>query len=656
MLRWRFARMGLVVAASSLFCAPCRADEVADPARPAAISTEEVPKLPARIFARLEQYQNMRSAQFFGWAPDGRGMLIGTRFGNSPQLHRVYKPGGRREQITFFEEPAQGRFIPHAKDNAVLVSMSAGGSENYQVYLLDRSGYRSRLLTDGTSRNELGPVSRDGSRMIVHSNRRNGRDTDLYLADCRQPDSMQLLLETKNEFWVAQDWSPDGKRVLVVREVSINESYPGIVDVASKTLTRLPLPTKGKAAIGQMAFAPDGKTAYVTTDAEGEFLELMSLDLETKKYRPLAHDLHWDVTNLEVEPTTGAVAFALNADGASELYLLEGQQRRRLEIPLGILGHLEFSPDGKQLGFSLSRPDAPADAYSLNLDDGHVTRWTFSETGGINPASFVKPERVQFASFDGREIPAYVFRPRDASPHHPVPVLVSIHGGPESQYRPDFAPLVQYYVNELHLAMVYPNVRGSAGYGKTYLQLDNGPKREDSVKDIGALLDWIGTRKDLDASRVGVIGGSYGGFMVLSSLVHYSDRLRAGIDIVGIANFITFLEQTSPYRQDLRRVEYGDERDPKMRSFFETINPAAHAEKIGTALLIVHGKNDPRVPFSEAEQIARKVRATGRPVWTLYASNEGHGFQKKDNRDYLAAVQTVFLEQNLIGDGKKSKP
>jgi dipeptidyl aminopeptidase/acylaminoacyl peptidase len=344
------------------------------------------------------------------------------------------------------------------------------------------------------------------------------------------------------------------------------------------------------------------------------------------------------------------VAFAVNEDGASRVYLLNGDKRKQLDIPLGTVDNLDFSPDGSHLGFTLSRPDAPADAYSGRLADGRLQRWTFSETGGLNHELFVTPERVQFPSFDDRSIPAYIFRPRSASSEKPAAVLVSIHGGPESQYRPDFSPLVQYYVNELGLAVVHPNVRGSAGYGKTYLKLDNAEKREDSVKDIGALLDWIGQQPDLDAKRVAVIGGSYGGFMVLSTLTHYPDRIRAGIDIVGIANFITFLERTSPYRQDLRRAEYGDERDPQMRSVFERINPTAQVDRIRSSLLVVHGRNDPRVPFSEAEQIADKVRAAGgRMVWTVYADNEGHGFAKKDNRDYLSGVQALFLEQSLSG-------
>jgi dipeptidyl aminopeptidase/acylaminoacyl peptidase len=277
----------------------------------------------------------------------------------------------------------------------------------------------------------------------------------------------------------------------------------------------------------------------------------------------------------------------------------------------------------------------------------HSIRWTYSEVGGLNPDTFVKPERFSYESFDGRKIPAYIFRPRGASQEKPAAVLIQIHGGPESQYRPFFSPSDQFYVNELGLAVIHPNVRGSAGYGKTYLMLDNAEKREDSVRDIGALLDWIARQPELDASRVAVSGGSYGGFMVLASLTHYSDRIKAGIDIVGIANFITFLERTAPYRQDLRRAEYGDERDPQMRAAFERINPAAHADRIRSALLVAHGENDPRVPFFEAQQIAAKVRERGQSVWTVYAKNEGHGFAKKDNSDYLKAVIAYFLKQQL---------
>ena len=623
------------------------AQEPSDTRRPTAIATTGVPALPAELVTKLAQYQNVRPTVFQGWSPDGNGILIGTRFGNSVQLHRVYTPGGRREQITFFEEPAAGRFLPGKESKAVLVSMSAGGNEDFQVHLVDLAAYKATLLTDGKSRNQLGPVSEDGRQMIVSSNRRNGKDTDIYVADTRQPDSMKLILETDGEMWQPTDWSPDGKTVFVVKYVSINETYPGLLDVASGKLEKLPLPGEKPVAIDSGKFSKDGKTIYLTTDADGEFHQLSAFDLETKQYRTLVDDIPWDVEAIEVSRETGSVAFVFNEDGASKLYVYEDGKATPVDVPLGIIAGLEFSPDGAQLGFTLARPDAPADAYSVELESGKLTRWTYSEVGGLNPASFVTPTRIRFKSFDGREIPAHIYKPRSASEPNRAPVLINIHGGPESQAQPYFTGATQFYVNELGIAVIYPNVRGSSGYGKTYLKLDNAEKREDSVQDIGALLDWIAQQPDLDKNRVGVSGGSYGGYMVLASLVNFPDKIKAGVDNVGISNFNTFLEKTSAYRQDLRRVEYGDERDPKMKAFFEKISPANRVDKIKSDLLVVHGKNDPRVPFAEAQQIAAKVREKGRPVWTVYAANEGHGFGKKENVDYLRAVEVMFLKKSF---------
>ena len=623
------------------------AEEDGDPRRPAAIATEEVPIVPADVFDRLNQYSNIRGAAFRGWAPNGEGVLVSTRFANASQLHRVYTPGGRREQVTFFEEPVRGGFIPKADDGSLLLSMSAGGNENYQVYLFDRTSFATVLLTDGESRNSMGAIRDDGGRMIISSNKRNGRDTDLYIADPRKPDSMEMILQTDGEYWYAADWSRDMMSVLLGRYVSINESYFAILDLATRERTDLSLPEGKVAAIGDLRFSPDDRSIYITTDARGEFNRLARYDIATKEYHWLTEDIDWDVSDLEVDAASGQVAFAVNEDGASRLYLLDDDTPRPLPLPLGIISSIEFSPDGKDLGFTLSRPDAPSDAYSISLADTKLTRWTFSEVGGLNPDTFAAPKRIQFKSFDDRSIPAYYYKPENASAQNQVPVVVSIHGGPESQYRPYFSSSSQYYVNDLGMAVIAPNVRGSAGYGKTYLKLDNAEKREDSVKDIGALLDWIADQPELDESRVAVVGGSYGGYMVLASLVHYGDRLKAGIDIVGIASFTTFLENTAPYRQDLRRAEYGDERDPEMRKVFDRINPTSNADKIRSALMVAHGVNDPRVPFSEAQQIAEKVRSQGRPVWTVYADNEGHGFGKKDNADYVRAVQVMFLKQHL---------
>jgi dipeptidyl aminopeptidase/acylaminoacyl peptidase len=631
--------------------------EPVDPARPSAVRTEGVPVVPREILDRLQQYQSVRSAAFAGWSPDGRGMLIRTRFGNSAQLHRVYGPGGRREQITFFEEPVGGRFVPGTRDGAIVLSMSTGGNEQTQLYLLDRVNYRTVLLTDGKSKYSLGPMRDDGSQMIVASTERNGRDTDLYLANPRTPNARDMLWQTKNEYWAAHDWSVAGDRVLLTRFVSANESYPALLDVASKRKTDLPLPEEGKAAVGPLRFSVDGQYVCLATDSGGEFRRLARFDLESGKYTWLSDDLQADVTELEVDRRSGNMAFTVNDNGASRLFLLtptaQGMLlRRELKLPLSIVSDLEFSPDGGALGLTIARPDAPPDAYSIDLAANEITRWTYSEAGGLNPASFILPEQIRYKSFDGREIPAYYYRPRNANSEKPAAALVLIHGGPESQFQPYFAPVIQYFLNELGIAVIAPNVRGSSGYGKTYLTLDNAELREDSVRDIGALLDWIATRNELDASRVAVSGGSYGGYMVLASLVRFGDRIKAGVDSVGIANFISFLESTAAYRQDLRRVEYGDERDEKQREFLTRISPVNNAEKIQSALLVLHGKNDPRVPVGEATQIAEKVREQGKTVWTVIAENEGHGFAKRDNASYARAVEALFLKEQLGLSGR----
>ena len=621
----------------------------ADPLRPAAIATTGVPVVPPRLVERMRRYQNVRSAAFQGWSPDGQGMLVRTRFANTSQLHRVHVPGGRRQQLTFFDEPANGRFLPGDHRGALVLSMSRGGDENYQVYVLGaHETGQLRRLTDGKSRNVLGPVRSDGLFAIVHSTQRNGRDTDLFIADPHRPGEMSLLLKTTGEYWRATDWSRDGSNLLINHYVSINESYPAVLDVATGKKTLIPIPGTRPASHGTLVFAPDGQSAYITTDTNGEFRQLARVNLKTMAYEFLTEKLPWNVTDVVVEPELGMVAFTTNEDGASGLYLLVGRAYRRYALPLGLVSGLEFSPDGTQLGFTLSRPDAPADAWSMRLPDGRLTRWTHSEVGGLDEDAFVVPERIRYRTFDGRRIPAYVFRPASASKQAPAPVLIHIHGGPESQYRPRFSSLDQFYLNELGLAVVRPNVRGSAGYGKTYVRLDNGLKREDSVKDIGALLDWIATQPDLDASRVAVYGGSYGGYMVLGSLVHFSDRLKCGVDIVGIASFESFLKNTKAYRRDLRRAEYGDERKPELLKFFRRIDPVHNADKIQTSLLVAHGVNDPRVPFSEARQIVPRVRANRQTVWTIYAENEGHGFRKKANRDYVSAAVVLFLKQHLV--------
>lgn len=667
---WRRSLAGGWLVASILCTASISAQEAISPPaaeepakfkpydlpRPVAIEATGVPQVTEELqsqLALLKAYQNTRAAGFAGWDPGGEGMLIRTRFGNSVQLHRVYEPGGRREQVTFFDEPVSGMFLPNQSAGKLILSMDQGGNENDQIYVMTPESPLPTMITDGKSRNQLGAVRRDGSRLIFGSNVRNGRDTDLYLINPLQPASVKMVMQVENEFWSAVDWAPEGDQLLLIKYVSANESYPAILDIESGEKTMLPIPVEGIAHVGPIAFSHDGKSVIMATDAGGEFSQLQSLDLATKKFQPLTADIDWDVEELAIDPETGAMGVTVNNDGRTQMLLFtpgaDGKfVRQEVEIPLGIASSLEFSPDGKSIGFTLVASDSPADAYSIEVASGKLTRWTTSEVGGLDQHKFVKPLAIRVKSFDGLEVPAWYYRPTVASGSHPVPVLIMIHGGPESQSQPYFSPIIQYYLDQLGIAVILPNVRGSSGYGKTYLKLDNAEKREDSVKDIGAILDWIAERDELDSKHVGVSGGSYGGYMVLASLVMYGDRLKCGIDNVGIANFQTFLENTAEYRRDLRRVEYGDERDPKMQEVFARISPALHADKIQSQLLVAHGVNDPRVPYSEAQQIAEKVRSGGKSVWTVYAANEGHGFAKKENADYLKAVEVMFLKASLL--------
>ena len=390
------------------------ADE--DPRRPPAIEVVGVPTIPDALAERLAQYDNLRTAGFSGWSPDGKGMLIRTQFGNTEQLHRVYEPGGRREQVTFFSEPVEGGFVRNADDGAMLLTLSHGGNENTQIYSLIPNQYTSALLTDGKSRNLLGPVQEDGKKFAFGTNRRNGRDTDWYLADCRKPSEPQLLLQVDGEVWYANGWSPDGTQLLMVRFRSATESFPAILDVATRNLTPLPYPKQNKSneSVGPaeqssyrlLRFSAYGKSIYLATDVRSEFSELAQLDLKTGDYTWLSADIPWDVSDLEVDQKTGNVAFAVNRNGQSSVYLLPDGKRRELKIPLGTIEHLEFSPNSQQLGFTLARANLPPDAYSIELASGKLVRWTYSEIGGLNPNTFVEPKAIEFSSFDGRKIPA----------------------------------------------------------------------------------------------------------------------------------------------------------------------------------------------------------------------------------------------------------
>ncbi len=606
---------------------------------------EGVPEIPAELTDRLNRYQQVRGAAFSGWLPDGTA-LISTRFGETAQIHRVAQPMGTRSQLTFYPEPIGGA-LPHPRKNGFVFSKDSGGNEFFQFYYFDIASGEASLLTDGKSRNTAAVFSRDGAQLAFSTTRRNGRDVDIHLTSLDGKPSTPLL-EKEGE-WTALDFAPDGKTLLVRRSVSITESELYTLDLASRALTRFHA-TPDPVYFGDAQFSSDGKQVYFVSDEGTEFRTLRVQPLAGGAEKKLSGDAPWNVEEFTLSDDGKKLAYVTNEDGLAKLYLVglvSGKPLATPKLPVGQIDRIAFDRRSAKLGFAVDRATNPSDLYSFSLGDKALTRWTASEVGGLNTAHFAEPALVRYPSFDGKSIPAFVWRPR-VQPQGKLPVVISIHGGPEAQALPTFAPITQFYLKELGVAVITPNVRGSDGYGKTYLKLDNGLLREDSVKDIGSLLDWIATQPDLDASRVLVTGGSYGGYMSLAAMTHYNARLKAGIDIVGISNFVTFLTNTQDYRRDLRRVEYGDERIPEMRAFQEKIAPLNNAERITKPMFIIQGLNDPRVPASEAEQMVAKIRANGGEVWYLAAKDEGHGFRKKANRDYQAAATVLFLRRTLL--------
>ena len=619
---------------------------------PANLRAEGIPAIPASIAESVGAYTEFRTASFAGWHPSRREALIVTRFGDTNQVHEVRMPGGARRQLTFFPERITSASWPRHSGDYFVFTKDRGGDEFWQIYRTDVATGTTALVSDGgRSQNSLGPWSHEGDRLAFSSTRRNGVDRDIYVMDPRDPASARLVLELKGGGWGALDWSPEDKQLVVIEYVSVNESYLWLVDVATGE-RRLLTPKGGKVPVAYdgAQFSRDGKGLFVATDRDAEFMRLAYLDLATGKHRYLTTDLNWDVEGFDVAPDGKSIAFVTNEDGASVLHRIESETGRPLPVPplpIGVVGALEWHESGRELGLSIASARSPSDVFSVDFEQQRVTRWTESETGGLNATAFAEPEIVRWKSFDGRTISGLLYRPaaRFAGPR---PVVINIHGGPEGQSRPSFLGRTNYLIDQLGVAVIFPNVRGSTGFGKTFAKLDNGRLREDSVKDIGALLDWIKTRPDLDASRVMITGGSYGGYMTLASATKFDDRIRASLSVVGISNFVTFLENTEEYRRDLRRVEYGDERDPKMREFLLGISPLNHAQKISKPLFVVQGKNDPRVPWTESEQMVATVRGKGGPVWYLLAEDEGHGFAKKRNQDFQFYATIAFMQAHLL--------
>ncbi len=512
------------------------------------------------------------------WHPEKREILVRQRRGNVSQLHRVAEPGAAPEPLTDYPDAvAGGRYEPRA-GSWLLLSRAAGGDEAFRLHRHDPVSKEAVPVSPEGVRAGAPAWNRKGDRMVFatlpldRNNATREAKTTVHLADPQAPDKARILAVLPGGGWSSFRFSPDDRRLVLVERVSAEESHLWLMEVANGKMRRITPAKKGTPVhYGDPQFSPDGKALFAISDRGSEYRHVAWIDLATGREQALAANLKHDVEDISLSAKAKSLAFVTNEAGAHVLRFIDIATRKETPRPAlvsGVISGLHWRRDGSEIAFTHASARSPGDVFSYHLGENRVTRWTNGNSPSLNAAAFPEPRIIRWKSFDGREITGLYYHP--PSQFEGVrPVVVSVHGGPASQARAGFIGRNNYLVNELGIAVIYPNVRGSSGFGKTFLALDNGRLREDSVKDLGALLDWIRTQPGLDADRVLVTGGSYGGYMALAAAVHYSERIAGAIASVGISSFVTFLERTETYRRDLRRVEYGDERDPEMRAFLE---------------------------------------------------------------------------------------
>lgn len=612
---------------------------------------ENILPIPKSLGQAIKKYSEGRNASLVDIHPNGKEILAVTRFGSTNQLHKIITPMGARKQITFFEEPVNTGSYEPIKGEYLVYSKDTGGNEFGQLYSLNLKTMESKLLTDG-GRSQNGGITwkKDGSGLYFTSTKRNGGDRDIYYMNPLKPEETQLVLELKGGGWGINDISNDNKKLLITEYVSANDSYLYLYDLETKKLE--PITDRKEKGIVQLnaSFGKNPDEIYYVTDRDNEFSRLAVFNLKTKKNNYLTTSIPWNVESYDLSKDKSKLAFITNESGINKLYILDTNTQKYAavsKIPVGLIGGGKFSGDGKTVYFSQSTANSGSDIYKMDMASQNIERWTESELGEMQPADMAIPKLIDWKSFDGMKITGFYY-PAPAKFTGKRPVLISIHGGPEGQSMASSLGGSNYFSNEMGIALIYPNVRGSSGFGKTYIAADNGYLRMNSVKDIGALLDWVAQQPELDKDRIMITGGSYGGFMTLATAYEYADRIRCSMDVVGISDFNTFLKNTEEYRRDLRRVEYGDERIPKMAEFFTKIAPLNNIDKIKKPMFIVQGTNDPRVPVSEAVQMRDKLKGQGKTVWYLEAKNEGHGFRKKENVDFQRLAMIRFMQEYLL--------
>ncbi|MFB6150638.1 MAG: alpha/beta fold hydrolase [Haloarculaceae archaeon] len=629
----------------------------------------------------LDRYLNVRSAYGASFGPDGElAFLLDTT--GVPQVWTVDGPGVWPEQRTFYEERVT--FVSWSPERRELAfGMDEGGNERAQLYRLDPDdGHITNLTDRPAAKHRWGGWSHDGERFAFASNRRDESVFDVYVQDrTATGDGAELVHEGKGWLSVA-GWSPDDDRLLVSRAHWSFDQDLSVLDLASGELTHV-TPHDGDVRFTSPQWGPDGDALYLVTDYGADTTELARLDLAAAAAADDVGDAldtvrsggEWNVDGVAVDDETGRIAYSRNVDGYTDLSVGELaddgiDEYPTPDLPGAVAGGVAFDDDGERFAVTATGRTENANVFVVDLDalraagtasdgDGHRTaepagdgddatarateRWTRAPTAGIPREAFVAPDLVRYPTFDGREIPAFFSLP-DGYEAGETPVVVDVHGGPESQRRPSFAGLTQYFLSRGY-AVFEPNVRGSTGYGREYTHLDDVEKRLDAVADLKHGYDWLADHEAVDPDRVAVMGGSYGGFMVLAALTEYPDLWAAGVDVVGIANFVTFLENTGSWRRELREAEYGSLEDD--REFLESVSPINNVGAVAAPLFVLHGANDPRVPLGEAEQVAERAADRGVPVEKLVFEDEGHGITKLENRIEAYTAVVDFLDEHV---------
>ncbi len=596
----------------------------------------------------IERYLNVRTAGGTSFGPDGERLSFLMDTTGTNQVWTVDEPGGWPEQRTFYDERVT--FATWSPERSELAfGMDEGGNERVQFFRLDADDGTVHPLTDTPeAKHRWGGWDSTGERFAFASNRRDEAVFDVYVQDRDGVgDDAELVHEGDGWLYVA-GWGPEDERLLVGEAYSNFDQDLYVLDLESGEFTHV-TPHEDDVRFTSPEWGPDGNAVYCCTDEDRDTLALARIDLDTGEREVVREGSDWNVDGLTLDEDSGRLVYSRNVDGYTELTVGELADETTIdefpapELPGGVSGGVSFGPDGERFAVTTTGDAVNANVFVVDVDSGATERWTYAPTAGIPEETFRSSELVRYGTFDGREIPAFFTLPPEYEAGE-TPVVVSIHGGPESQRRPSFSGVKQYFLQRGY-AYFEPNVRGSSGYGKAYGHLDDVRNRMDSVADVEAGVEWLADHEAVDPDRIACMGGSYGGFMVLACLTEYPDLWAAGVDIVGIANFVTFLENTGEWRRELREAEYGSLAED--REFLESISPLNHAEEIRAPLFVLHGENDPRVPVSEAEQIVDAVDDQGVPVRKLIFEDEGHGFSKLENRIEAYSAVAEFLDEHV---------